>query len=50
LCLFCNKTSDKDRTGPAWNRRGREERGEEGGRGGEMTQTMYAHMNKRIIK
>jgi hypothetical protein len=29
---------------------GRGERVGEGGRGGEMTQTMYAHVNKRIKK
>jgi hypothetical protein len=29
---------------------GRGKRMGEGGRGGEMTQTMYAHVNKRIIK
>jgi hypothetical protein len=28
-------------------RAGGEERGQEGGKGGEMTQTLYAHMNKR---
>jgi hypothetical protein len=44
LCLSCyflfllfNKIRDKGRTGSAWKRR--EERGE-------MTQTMYAHVNK----
>jgi hypothetical protein len=49
LSLFFNKTSDKGRTGPAWN--GGRKEGEVGGGGqwGEMTQTMYAHVNKRII-
>jgi hypothetical protein len=48
LSLFFNKTSDKGRTGPAWNGGGKE--GEDGGGGQEreMTQTMYAHVNKRI--
>jgi hypothetical protein len=49
LCLFFNKITEKGRTGPAW--KGRGERGEGWGRGhrGEMTQTMYAHVNKLII-
>jgi hypothetical protein len=48
LCLFFNKISDKGRTGPAWNWVGVESgrKGGEGGQGGEMTQTMYAHVNK----
>jgi hypothetical protein len=45
LSLFFNKISDKGRTGPDWNRG---EKGEERGQRGEMTQTMYAHVNKRI--
>jgi hypothetical protein len=44
LSLFFNKTSDKGRTGPAWNGVGQ---------GGEMTQTMHIEytlfVNKRII-
>jgi hypothetical protein len=42
LCLyhFFNNISDNGRTGPAWGKgEGREQ-------GGEMTQTMYAHVNK----
>jgi hypothetical protein len=50
LSLFFNKTSDKGRTGPTWNRGGKGERVGEGGKGGEMTQIMYAHVNKKIIK
>jgi hypothetical protein len=45
-CFVFNKIGEEGRTGSAWKRGvwG----GEEGGRGqlGEMTQTMYAHMNK----
>jgi hypothetical protein len=46
LCLFFNKISDKGRMGPAWNlrREGGEGLGER--QGGEMTQTIYAHVNK----
>jgi hypothetical protein len=40
LCHFFNKINDKGRTGPAWNGVGR------GRQGGEMTQTMYACVNK----
>jgi hypothetical protein len=45
LCFYLlfNKISDKGRTGSAWKEGGRE-RGRE--TGGEMTQTMYAHVNK----
>jgi hypothetical protein len=50
LSLFFNKTSDKGRTGPAWNSRGKREESGGGGQRGEMTQTMYARVNKRIIK
>jgi hypothetical protein len=46
LSLFFNKTSDKGRTGPAWNGGGKGGEGERGGQGGKMTQTMYAHVNK----
>jgi hypothetical protein len=49
LSLFFNKTSDKGRTGPVWNGRVRGERVGEKGRG-EMTQTIYAGVNKRIKK
>jgi hypothetical protein len=48
LFLFFNKTSDKGRTGPAWNWGRKEGEGKGGGKEGEMTQTMYAHGNKRI--
>jgi hypothetical protein len=49
LFLLFNGTGEKLRTGSAW-------KGGGGGRGsgwvqkGEMTQTMYAHVNKRIKK
>jgi hypothetical protein len=45
LCLLFNKIGEKDRTGSAWKQ---EWWGGEGGsgQGREMTQTMYAHMNK----
>jgi hypothetical protein len=44
ISLF-NRTGEKCRTGSAWKGGGRQ--GEGGGRaGGEMTQTMYAHVNK----
>jgi hypothetical protein len=43
LYLLFNKIGEKGRTGSAWKREGR---GREQGVGGEMTQTMYAHMNK----
>jgi hypothetical protein len=46
LCLFFNKISGKGRTGSAWKRG---ERLGEGGQRGEMTQKMYAHVNKKII-
>jgi hypothetical protein len=46
LCLLFNKVRDKGRTGSAW-KRGRV-RGRERGWGheGEITQIMYAHVNK----
>jgi hypothetical protein len=45
LCLpyyadVFNKIREKGRTGSAWKRGGGQ------GQGGEMTQTMYAHVNK----
>jgi hypothetical protein len=46
LSLFFNKISDKGRKGPAWNCGGKGGKGGERGQGEEMTQTMYAHMNK----
>jgi hypothetical protein len=49
LCLFFYKTSDKGRTGLPGSKRRRVERGGEGGQRGEMTQTMYADVNKCII-
>jgi hypothetical protein len=50
LCLFFNKTSDKDGTRPAWNWGEKGEEGGGGGQGEEMTQTMYVYVNKRIKK
>jgi hypothetical protein len=49
-CLFLlfNGTREKHRTVSAWNW-GREEEDPGGGQEGEMTQTMYAHVNKLII-
>jgi hypothetical protein len=51
LCLLFNKIRDKGRTDSAW-KWGREWAGEEGGggQGGEMTQTMYAYVNKWVKK
>jgi hypothetical protein len=58
-CLYSlfNKIRDKSRTDLGWKRRGRGRRvlglgavGGGMGSGREMTQTLYAHMNKRIIK
>jgi uncharacterized membrane protein YgcG len=45
-CLFLlfNGTGEKRRTGSAWRRGGGESGG--GGQEGEMTQTIYAHVNK----
>jgi hypothetical protein len=49
LMSFFNKISDKGRRRSAWTwGRGREGGG--GWRGGEMSQTMYAYVNKLIIK
>jgi hypothetical protein len=47
LCLLFNKIGEEGRTGSTWKRAEREgmEEGAEG-KGGEMAQTMYAHMNK----
>jgi hypothetical protein len=45
LCLLLNKIGEKGRTVSSWKQ---EEWGEKGGgvgQGGEMIQTMYAHMN-----
>jgi hypothetical protein len=50
LCLLFNKIRDKGRTGSAWKRGEEEEQGGRWKQGGEITQTMYAHMNKGIIK
>jgi hypothetical protein len=46
LCLLFSKTGEEGRKGSAWKQGewGREGRG--GEQGGEMAQTMYAHMNK----
>jgi hypothetical protein len=46
-CLFLlfNGTGEKHRTGSAW-KRGGGGRVRRRGQGGEMTQTMYAHVNK----
>jgi hypothetical protein len=46
LCLLFNKTIDKGRTVSAWKPVGMRGRGREQGQGGEMAQTMYAHVNK----
>jgi hypothetical protein len=45
-CLYSlfNKIRDKGRTDSAWKRGGGQ------GVGGEMAQTMYAHVNEREIK
>jgi hypothetical protein len=47
LYLLFNKVGEKGRTGSAWKRGGRGERASKEA-GGEMTQTMYVHMNIRI--
>jgi hypothetical protein len=44
LFLLFNGTGEKGRTGSAW--KGEGKWGEGGGQEGEMTQTMYAHVNK----
>jgi hypothetical protein len=48
LCLLFNKIGEEARTGSAWNEGGDRRGGRVGGRRqkGEMTQTMYTHMNK----
>jgi hypothetical protein len=48
LCFLFNKIGEEGRTGSAW--KGGVLGGEGGGweQGGEMTQTMYTHMNKCI--
>jgi hypothetical protein len=49
LYFLFNKMRDKGKTASAWKRGGGGERegvGEGVGGGGEMTQTLYAHMNK----
>jgi hypothetical protein len=43
LCFLFKKIGEEGRTGSAWKRRGWGRRTEQGG---EMAQTMYAHMNK----
>jgi hypothetical protein len=48
LCLLFNKIGEKGRTGSAWKGGGWGKREGKGGEGGEMTQTIYAHMNKLI--
>jgi hypothetical protein len=42
LSFLFNKIGKESRTGFAW----KQVRGEDGGQWGEMSQTMYAHMNK----
>jgi hypothetical protein len=46
LCLIINKIGEEDRTGLPGSKGGEGEREKMGGQGGEMAQTMYAHMNK----
>jgi hypothetical protein len=46
LCLLVNKIGEKSRTGSAWKRGGVGGDGGDGKQGGEMVQTMYAHVNK----
>jgi hypothetical protein len=53
LCLLCNKIGEEGRTGSSWKQGGwgveREGAGE--GTGGEMAQTIYAHMNfKKVLQ
>jgi hypothetical protein len=43
---FPQQIRDKGRTGSAWKLVGEEGRGWGKGEGGEMTQTMYSHVNK----
>jgi hypothetical protein len=46
ICLFFNKISDRAVQDLAETEGGKEENGEVGGHGGEITQTMCAHVNK----
>jgi hypothetical protein len=48
LLLF-NKIGQKGRKGSAWKRRGWGREKRSGGHREEMTQAMYAHMNKKKI-
>jgi hypothetical protein len=50
LLLLMSSLQQNYRTGSAWKRGGRRGDGVGGGQRGEMTQTLYAHMNKRIVK
>jgi hypothetical protein len=45
-CFLFNKTGEEGRAGSAWKQGGWGKR--ERGQGGEMAQTMYTHVNKRI--
>jgi hypothetical protein len=47
-CLFLlfNRTGEKHRTGSTWKGGGRRGKRWEWGQEGEMTQTMYAHVNR----
>jgi hypothetical protein len=49
VCLFFNKIRDKGRTVSAWKRGGGGEK-ERLRVGGEMTQTLHAHVNKQQQK
>jgi hypothetical protein len=49
LCLFFNKISHKGRNGTCLKLRRGGGKGEGGGQGAEMTQTMYAHNKKQKI-
>jgi hypothetical protein len=46
FCFLFNKIGEEERTGSPWKREGSGEEGRSGEQGGEMVQTMYAHMNK----
>jgi hypothetical protein len=46
LCLLFNKIGEKGRTGSAWKQGWWGGKDGGGRQEGEMTQTMYAHMNK----
>jgi hypothetical protein len=48
LCLLFSKIGEEGRTGLAWKQGRWGGEGEGRGQWGEMTQTMYAHMNKKI--